>query len=157
MTNVVSITEIKSFLSKVNKNTYANKNAPKAKSSRFKSEDYHFEEGDLIYHDTYFGSKDFIGEEVIYKKEAPVWGANYFGFLLKEDLDKKKIYDFLRQALMQDYRGDIPVRGPSDFSFGDWTYQFLVKGDLGKFLGEEKILFKGNIVYRCFVHGGFVK
>ncbi len=40
-------------------------------SSRLKSEDYHFEQGNLIYHDTYFGGKDFIGGEIVYKDEMP--------------------------------------------------------------------------------------
>ena len=157
MGTVIDLEEIKKFLDKANKHTYANKNAQKAKSTRLNSEDYHFEEGDLIYHDTYFGAKDFIGEEIIYKKGTPVWGANYFGFILKEDVDKKVVYDFLRRALMQSHKSEIPVRGSSDFSFEDWAYQFSVNGHLGNFSGEEKILFKGDVVYRCFVHGGFIK
>jgi hypothetical protein len=72
-------------------------------------------------------------------------------------LDKKDIYDFLRKALMQNYESGMPIRGPSEFSFGDWTYQFSVNGYLGNFSGEEKILFKGEIVYRCLVHGGFIR
>ena len=64
------------FLEQANKSTYANKDAPKASSSRLKSEDYHFEKDGLIYHDTYFGSRDFMGEEVVYKNTEPVWGLN---------------------------------------------------------------------------------
>ena len=57
------------FLNEANKATYANKTAPKVAPSRLKSEDYHFEKDGLIYHDTYFGGRDFIGEEIVYEKE----------------------------------------------------------------------------------------
>lgn len=69
--------------------TYANKSAPKVAPSRLKWEDYHFEKDGLIYHDTYFGGRDFIGEEIVYENEKPVWGANYFGFVLAEKFNTK--------------------------------------------------------------------
>ncbi|MBI5803961.1 XRE family transcriptional regulator [Candidatus Pacearchaeota archaeon] len=157
MESIDKTSKIKNFLSKANKNTYANKNASKVESSRLNSEDYHFEKGDLIYHDTYFGGRDFIGEEIIYEKKKPIWGANYFGFIIDKEIDEKEVYDFLRQALMQDYENNVPVRGPSYFSYGEWTYKFSFDGDLGNFSGEESILFKNKIVYRCLVHGGFIR
>lgn len=149
----ISTEELKDFLNKANKSTYANKDAPKAEPSRLKSEDYHFESGDLIYHDTYFGAKDFIGEEIVYKNKKPVLGANYFGFILDDGMNKKEIYDFLRQALMQDYESEVPVRGPAEFSSGEWTYTFSISGYLENFSGEEQILFNGRVIYRCLIHG----
>ena len=149
--------EIKKFLSEANKNSYADKKAVKADSSRLKSEDYHFEKGKFIYHDTYFGSRDFMGEEIIYEDKNPIWGANYFGFIIDNKINKEEIYDFLRNALMQDYESDIPVRGPKDFTRGDWNYKLFIKGILANFHGEEQILFKGKIVYKCLIQGGFIK
>ncbi|MBS3099489.1 XRE family transcriptional regulator [Candidatus Pacearchaeota archaeon] len=157
MKNTINIDEIKKFLDKANKHTYANKNASKVATTRLKSEDYNFEEGDLIYHDTYFGEKDFIGGEIVYKNENPVLGANYFGFILDNKISEKEIYNFLRQALMLDYESEVPVRGPVEFSIGEWTYNFTVNGNLSNFQGEEQILFKGKIAYRGLIHGGFVR
>jgi len=145
------------FLNEANKATYANKNAPKVVPSRLKSEDYHFEKDGLIYHDTYFGGRDFIGEEIIYENEKPVWGANYFGFVLDEKVSEKDVYDFLRQALMQEYEDVIPVRGPSKFSADDEEYHFSADGDLANFSGKEEISFGGKVVYRCLIHGGMIK
>lgn len=146
------------FLNAANKATYANKDAPKVAPSRLKSEDYHFEQDGLIYHDTYFGGRDFIGGEIVYGNEKPVWGANYFGFVLDENISEKEVYDFLRLALMQEYGDDvIPVRGPSYFSTDDKEYRFVVDGDLTNFSGTEEILVGGKVVYRCFVHGGFIR
>lgn len=145
------------FLNEANKSTYANKDAPKAEPSRLKSEDYHFEKDGLIYHDTYFGGRDFMGEEIVYQDEKPAWGANYYGFVLSEEIKEKDVYDFLRKALMQEYESLIPVRGPAKFIAGDWEYRFSVDGDLARFSGQEEISLKGNVVYRCFVHGGFIQ
>jgi len=157
MNNPINTKELADFLNETNKSNYANKDAPKVAPSRLKSEDYHFEKGDLMYHDTYFGGRDFIGEEIVYKNQKPVWGANYFGFVLVDEVSEKDVYDFLRQALMQDYDDIIPVRGPSNFSADDKEYRFTVNGDLANFSGTEEILFGGKVAYRCFVHGGFIR
>ena len=145
------------FLNAANKATYANKNAPKVASSRLKSEDYHFEQDGMIYHDTYFGGRDFIGEEIVYENEKPVWGANYFGFVLEENIGERDVYDFLRRALMQAYDDVIPVRGPAHFSADDKEYRFSVNGDLVNFSGTEEISFGRKVAYRCFVHGGMIR
>lgn len=145
------------FLNEANKATYANKSAPKVTPSRLKSEDYQFEKDGLIYHDTYFGGRDFIGEEIVYENEKPVWGANYFGFVLDEKVGEKDVYDFLRKALMQEYDDVIPVRGPSNFSADDKEYRFSADGDLANFSGKEEILFGGKVVFRCLIHGGRIR
>ncbi len=150
-------TKLAEFLSEANKNTYANKDASQADSSRLKSNDYHFEKDGLIYHDTYFGARDFIGEEIVYEDKKPVWGANYFGFILDDSVQERRVYKFLRQALMQEYDDIIPVRGPKEFSDGKRTYRFSVKGDLSNFSGQEEIILDGKDVYRCYIHGGFIR
>ena len=153
----MNIDTLAKFLNEANKATYVNKSAPKVAPSRLKSEDYHFEKDGLIYHDTYFGGRDFIGEEIVYENEKPMWGANYFGFVLDEKVSEKDVYDFLRKALMQEYDNVIPVRGPSNFSADDKEYRFIVNGNLASFSGTEEILFGGKVVYRCLIHGGMIK
>ena len=71
MQTPIDTSELASFLRDANVNTYANKSAAKAGANRLGSEDYHFERGDLIFHDTYFGVRDFIGSEIIYKNRKP--------------------------------------------------------------------------------------
>lgn len=157
MNDPIRIEELTEFLHVANKSTYANKDATKVRSSRLKSEDYHFEKGNLIYHDTYFGGRDFIGGEVVYKNSKPVWGANYFGFILDDNVGEKEVYAFLRKALIQEYDDVTPVRGPSKFSDNDWLYQFSANGNLANFSGKEEISLKGKIIYQCFVHGGIIR
>lgn len=145
------------FLDEANKSTYANKDAPKVESSRLKSEDYHFEKDGLAYHDTYFGGRDFMGEEIVYQEEKPAWGANYYGFILDENVGEKDVYDFLRKALMREYESLVPVRGPAKFIAGDWEYRFTIDGDLARFIGQEEISLRGKVIYRCYVHGGYIQ
>ncbi|HEY4476890.1 MAG TPA: DUF5680 domain-containing protein [Candidatus Paceibacterota bacterium] len=153
----ISTSELEQFLKKANKNTYANKDALKTPPSRLKSEDYQFKEGELFYHDTYFGSRDFIGEEVVYKNDEPVWAMNYYGFVLKPEVSTNEAYTILRPALMQDDKGIIPVRGPRVYQEGEKKYQNKVEGDLSRFSGVEEILMSGEIVYRALYHGGFIE
>jgi len=155
--NNIDQKELAEFLNEANKSTYANKDAPKASSSRLKSEDYHFEKDNLIYHDTYFGSRDFMGEEIVYKDNEPVWGLNYYGYILSVATNEKELYGFLRQALMQEYSDIIPVRGPVNYQKDDWEYNNSADGKLDRFTGTEEIYRAGVLVYRCNYHGGFIE
>ena len=144
-------------LNKANKSTYANKDAPKATSTRLKSDDYHFEKGNFIYHDTYFGARDFIGEEVVYKNEEPVWAMNYYGFILKPVAETEEVYSILRNALMQDYDDILPARGPREYREGENTYRNSVDGSLERFSGTEEIELGDEKVYTCWYHGGSIE
>jgi hypothetical protein len=148
--------ELAAFLDVANKETYANKSAPKVVSLRPGSEDYHFTQGDLEYHDTYFGSRDFIGAEVVYKKKSPIWGMNYYGCVLDAEVSESDVYDFLRKALLQEYGDILPVRGPQKYVKGVWMYDNTVTGTLNRFVGTETISLSGKVVYTCEYHGGLV-
>jgi len=145
------------FLHKANKNTFANANAKKASPTRLNSQDYHFEEGNLIYHDAYFGSRDFIGEEIVYEDQSPFWGMNYFGYITAEDVTDKELGAFLEKSIMQKYDDIIPVRGPREFSENNWTYRLSVDGDLSRFSGQEEILRDGKVVYTLSLRGGCLR
>ena len=148
--------ELTAFLNAANKATYANREAPKASPLRPSSEDYHFEQGDLAYHDTYFGARDFMGEEVVYKAQKPVWAMNYYGFVLKDEVSTGDAYKILRPALMQEYDDILPVRGPKEYSEGEYSYRNSVEGDLARFIGTEEILLSNEVIYRCWYHGGMI-
>jgi hypothetical protein len=150
----ITTEQLKLFLTEANRNGYANKDVSKSESLRPKSEDYHFEQGDLIYHDTYFGARDFIGEEVVYEKGEPIWGANYYGFVLKNNVSEKDIYGFLRESLMQEIGDVIPVRGPKEYISAENIYKNEVVGDMDRFTGKEEIYFGNELVYQAWYHGG---
>lgn len=80
------------FLIDAKKNTYASGNASKSQSTRLNSHDYEYKveiEGEsMIYHDTYFGGLNFIGEEVVYRNNEPKWAMNYYGNTIDESLSE---------------------------------------------------------------------
>jgi len=153
----INLKKLASFLEEANQNTYANKDAKRSDSLRPESQDYHFKKEGLTYHDTYFGAKNFIGEEIVYENGKPVWGMNYYGFLTGDDAKHKEVYIFLRKALMQKYNDIIPVRGPKEFSDDNLKYVNSAEGGLEKFTGKEKILADEKSIYECFYHGGFIE
>ncbi|MBM3648184.1 MAG: XRE family transcriptional regulator [Alphaproteobacteria bacterium] len=145
------------FLIDAHRNTYADRNAVKAPSSRLRSTDYRFGRGDLAYHDTYFGVRDFIGEEIVYLHDLPLWGMNYFGVVLVDDCAEHEVYGFLREALQQDCVDIVPARGPCDYRRDGWAYSNAVDGVLGDFTGAE-LIYRGDVpVYRCRYHGGWLR
>ena len=55
-------------------------------SCRAGSHDLRFEDGPFCYLDSYFGGSDFLGEEVVYFQDVPVWAMNYYGRVLEPEL-----------------------------------------------------------------------
>jgi len=145
------------FLREANLNTYANENVKKASPLRPGSHDYHFEKDSLTYHDTYFGDAKFIGEEMVYRSNKPVWGLNYYGFTLNSVIGESLFAAILRPALMSGAGDNIPVRGPKEFISGEWKYTFNAVGDLANFTGLEEISKNGEVVFRLYCHGGFIE
>ena len=152
----MNLKELENFLCEAHGNTYANKTAQKASSSRLESKDYHFEKNGFTYHDTYFGERNFLGSEIIYKENKPIWGMNYYGYILKSDISEKDVYNFLRQSLMQTCIDIIPARGPSRYKSNLWDYANAVDGNLECFGGTETIFLAGEEIYRCWYHGGLI-
>jgi len=145
------------FLREANLNTYVNENVKKASPLRPGSNDYHFERGDLTYHDTYFGATKFVGEEIVYKSDKPAWGMNYYGFTVSDEINEDLFDAILRPALMSGSGDNIPVRGPKEFINGEWKYTFNADGDLANFTGIEEISKNSKVVCRLYCHGGFIE
>ena len=149
---------MREFLIEAKKNTYASIGAARTASTRSGSTDYHYESliggKKMVYHDTYFGGNSFIGEEIVYDKK-PVWGMNYYGYLLSSDF--VEVFDLvLRPALMLvgTDKMVLPLRGPSKLTIGEYVYTFKTTGSLERFNGVERIYIKGKLVYELFCRGG---
>ena len=147
------------FLIEAKKNTYANARVERKPSSRVGSNDYEYSNGGMVYHDTYFGGTQFIGEEVVYdgNSDKPIWGMNYRGATLDSELSEEAMDKALRPALMKVGEDDIlPVRGPRQFVNEDYEYTFEVEGNLEQFDGIERIRKDGTIVYELRCCGGII-
>lgn len=152
--------ELYDFLIEAKKQTYANENIKKVASSRLGSHDYNYQKDNMTYHDTYFGGKIFMGEEVVYLEgDTPIWGMNYYGVTIDETLSEEAMDKALRPALMKvgEDKEVIPVRGPRKYINEDFEYNFIVEGNLDYFQGEETI-YKNNVkVYELKCHGGKIR
>ena len=150
---------IEEFLIEAKKQTYANENVSKTASSRLNSNDYEYRKDNMIYHDTFFGGTNFIGEEVVYIDNKTYWAMNYYGTTLDENLSEEAMDKALRPALMKvgEDKNVIPVRGPKEFINGEYKYAFEVNGDINCFNGIETI-YKNNVkIYELKCTGGLIK
>ena len=146
---------LREFLIDAKKQTYANGNVEKVMSSRKGSYDYEYSNDIMTYHDTYFGGTNFMGEEIVYEKDIPIWGMNYYGITLDKKLSEEAIDKVLRPALMRvGEDNNIPVRGPKEYVNGKYKYVFNVTGDLDYFEGIETIYKENKKVYELKCHGG---
>lgn len=100
------------FLIRAKKATYAGKGA-EAESSRPRSHDLHYSEGDMLYIDTYLGGERFAGEEAVWKDGSPYWSMNYVGRVTGTPFSG----DFLKEALLR-VPFDKPFRGPEEYTEG---------------------------------------
>lgn len=150
--------KLEEFLIEAKTQTYANENIEKVESSRLGSNDYEYRNGNMTYHDTYFGGTNFIGEEAVYIDNEIYWAMNYHGVTLDESLGEEAMDKALRPALMMVGKDDIiPVRGPKEFANGDYKYTFNVQGDLNYFNGIETIYRNDEKIYELRCSGGLVK
>ena len=151
--------EFLEFLVKAKKGTYANGDASKSSSSRLLSKDYHYEDGNFTYHDTYFGGINFMGEEVVYYNDNILWGMNYYGVTIDDSLTEELMDKVLRVALMKvgEDKDIIPIRGPKEFINEDYLYTFNVDGNMENFIGTEQIYKDKKLIYELKCHGGIIK
>lgn len=139
------------FLINAKKCTYAGKGA-EFPASRPASHDLRYEEGDLLYHDTYLGSGKFAGEEALWESGVPFWSMNYVGRVIGDNFSG----DFLKEALLL-VPQDKPYRGPERYENGDYLFECKSEGSFEWFQGFESISYQGNVIYECFFNGGLIE
>ncbi|MBT4175186.1 hypothetical protein HOC80_05325 [archaeon] len=148
--------ELKEFLIKAKKATYASTGEGGEKVLEDGSKELIFKEATFKYRDRYFGFDPFVGEEIVWKEDQLIWAMNYYGKIFGEQVPAKEIYTFLKKALnlVEEKR---PFRGPSELEEGDFKYVDVNNGTLEMFEGKEEIFYKGELVYFLYYHGGFLK
>jgi DNA-binding XRE family transcriptional regulator len=139
------------FLCRAKRATYAGKGY-EVSPSRPQSHDLHYEEGQLMYIDTYLGGEKFAGEEAMWLENQPFWSMNYAGRIVADGFNG----DFLKESLSLVPK-EYPFRGPLLHHNGDYTYHCVVSGEFNWFHGYEEIFCGGRKVYECMFHGGSIK
>lgn len=154
--DIPPLDELGAFIVAGKRQTYVGSGTPAA-SLRPGSHDLEYSAGDFAYHDCYFGGTDFVGEEVVYWREKPVWAENYFGHILEPDLiSAERAGQVIKSSLTKMY-AEGRFLGGFEATDGDCTYHDSSTGDATWFQGHERIDRAGKTAYELYYHGGLTR
>lgn len=148
--------QLNQFLGRATLSTYAcggEEINPEKTGLRFSGfKEFEYREGDFYYRDSYSGFFVSSGQEVVWYKNIPVWMQSYGGGMepkfRKDEKLAHETFDFLKRALSQGEKiNDFQPRGMSGFKDGDWEYFCEWSGGLANFKGDEKIIYKSEVVF----------
>jgi hypothetical protein len=131
-------------------------NGQPVSSCRPGSHDLKFTDGDWAYLDSYFGGRDFIGEEVVYFKGKPVWAENYYGRILRSDLITPAQAGQVIKASLSKMYSEGRFLGGFEYLHEGFLYTDANEGGLVSFRGQESISWSGETAYELFYHGGLI-
>jgi hypothetical protein len=152
----IDIGELNAFIVRAKAATYVGSGEP-ATPSRLGSHDLRFTDGKWTYHDSYFGGADFIGEEVVYFDEKPVWAMNYYGYILREDLiTAAQAGQMIKASLSRMYK-EGRFLGGFEYAENNFTYVDTSEGNVDHFHGREFICRGQEIAYELIYHGGLIR
>lgn len=152
----LSLGRLEAFIITAKAATYAG-NGKRVQPTRPGSIDLSYEEGDLTYRDSYFGSGDFIGEEVVWYKGNPVWAMNYYGYILvPEELSAEESGKVIKESLTALYSEGRFLSGfKHQTTLG--LYIDTNEGDVSNFHGMEWTERGGRRLYELRYHGGLIR
>jgi hypothetical protein len=151
-----SLEQLNAFIVQAKAATYVGGGA-KSLAYRPGSHDLQFHQGGLSYLDSYFGGTDFLGQEVVYFEDRPVWVMNYYGRVLEPALiSAVEAGRIIQESLSKMYQ-EGRFLGGFQHSTQSGTYTDTSEGDVSSFRGHEWIVRQGVRVYELFYHGGLVK
>jgi len=146
--------QLRNFLVRAKRATYASGIAPQF-SCRPGSHDLHYQEQPFLYIDTYQGGFHFIGEEVVWEDGVNIWGMNYYGKMLVEEIPAG-FGDFLKHALLE-VPLETPYRGPQRYIEEKFVYKCSFDGDPAHYSGKEEIFYQDRKIYHLDFHGGEIR
>ena len=146
---------LETFVLRAKQHTYVG-NGTHLLPYRFGSHDLQYHEGEWVYHDSYVGESDFIGQEIVYWQRQPVWGMNYYGIIVQpERLTSAQAGSIIKQSLTHLYEQGRFLGGWTE-QVGTLTYVDLNEGDVRLFHGQEAITANGLVLYELRYHGGLL-
>jgi len=150
------IAQLNDFIVRAKAATYIG-SGKESGSCRPGSHDLRFGDGSFLYLDSYFGGADFIGEEVVYIEEKPVWAMNYYGRILAPDrITPEETGQMIKKSLSRLYQQGRFLGG-FEYTDGRDTYFDTNEGDVTSFTGTEWIERDDVRVYELVYHGGLIK
>jgi hypothetical protein len=104
-----------------------------------------------------FGGTDFIGQEVVYDRDEPVWAMNYYGKIIEPGkISAAEAGQVIKESLSKKYE-EGRFLGGFEYVVGESHYTDTSQGDLESFTGKEWITRSGVKVYELVYHGGMIK
>lgn len=148
---------LEEFIVQAKSATYVGGGNKSATSTRKGSHDLTYEHGDWHYIDSYFGGTDFIGQEVVWHQDVPVWAMSYYGRILRpETIDATTAGMVIQKSLSALYR-EGRFLGGFTHQTEDLIYVDTNAGEFRSFTGVERI-YRGDVeTYRLDYHGGIIK
>lgn len=155
-TRMIDINQLTSFIVRAKAATYVG-DGEQVTPCRLGSHDLRFTDGAWSYHDSYFGGADFIGEEVVYFEEKPVWAMNYYGRILRDDLLTGPQAGQMIKASLSRMYVEGRFLGGFEYTENDLTYIDSSEGDTERFHGREIIRREQEEAYELVYHGGLIR
>jgi hypothetical protein len=144
------------FIVSAKRATYVG-NGERAPASRTGSHDLVFGEGVWRYRDSYFGGTDFLGQEVVWRDDEPVWVMSYYGYITRPALiDGARAGATIKAALTALY-AENRFLGGFEWAGPHGIYRDGSSGDVAHFHGREAITVAGVEAYALDYFGGLVK
>ncbi len=148
--------ELTQFIVRAKAATYVG-DGQKIASCRKGSHDLAFREGDFSYLDSYFGGTDFIGQEVVYEQDEPIWAMNYYGKIIETGkITAAEAGQIIKASLSKMYE-EGRFLGGFECVVGESVYFDTNQGGPDSFTGKEWITRNGVKVYELVYHGGMIK
>jgi len=147
--------DLNAFIVRAKAVTYVGGGQP-VPACRHGSHDLKFADDDWSYLDSYFGGRDFIGEEVVYYQGKPVWAMNYYGRILRPALiNPAQAGQVIKAGLSKMYT-EGRFLGGFEHDHEGFIYTDTSEGQVTSFRGRESISRSGETVYELFYHGGLI-
>ena len=108
--------------------------------------------GNMRYENCFYGEKDFFGTEVVWEDGKAIWGRNYIGQVLKDDLDEKFLHQMCIWALNESESPKFIYKSTDDFK----EYKRNIEGTWTFFRGHDLVFDRGLQVYDCYYQGGTI-
>ena len=148
---IINLEELKKFIAEARKNTYAGDGVPVDNPRLISSKQLEYQKSDYFYRDIYFtGGKNFIGQEMVYQNNLPIWGMVYLGLI-----EPKEASRFLKNSLLA-LSEECRFGGKCQFKDDEFRYEDKGTGETTKFEGEERIFMKEKEVYNLKYLGGLI-
>jgi len=126
-------------------------------SCRPGSHDLKFADGGWSYLDSYFGGRDFIGQEVVYHAAKPVWAMNYYGRILRPELITPEQAGQVIKASLSKLYTEGRFLGGFVHCHEKFVYTDTNEGEVVSFQGREFISCDDAVAYELLYHGGLIK